>query len=302
MVMPSPEHDARASDLAHALTQEHAVQHDELPAATRVRRKVLNSVIFSGPGLAAIQHFSPMLLRLYNIAMNNSLAPDVNGEQWLISLLDDPRVLIDVGFHRGDWSREAIERYPSATIYGFDPWPRAREFFVDCNFRGDVQLFDLALSNVEGGSPFYDYDDACNSLALRDLESPHVKNTYDVSVTTLDRWCERHNVEHVDLLKVDVEGFDLAVLEGARGLLDAQAIDVFLFEYASGWVGSKRFLGEAVRYVGERGYSLFKLFPKFLAPFTYRIQHETFAGAMFVGLSRAALASGRFPIRSVPVL
>lgn len=275
---------------------------DELPAATRVRRKVLNSFMFKGPGLIAVQHFSPLLLKLYNMAVNNSLAPDVNGEPWLLSRLNDPRILLDVGFHRGDWSKAAVGRFPTVTIYGFDPWPRARRFFEECRFGANVELFDLALSSVEGSSPFYDYDDACNSLALRDLESPNVRSTYDVSVATLDGWCQQHDVHHVDLLKIDVEGYDLAVLEGAHGLLDAQAIDVFMFEYASGWIGSKRFLGEADRYINEHGYSLYKLFPTFLAPFVYRIQHETFAGSMFVGLSPRALASGRFTVRQMPGL
>jgi FkbM family methyltransferase len=279
--------------------QECSVADDELPVPTRIRRKVLNLFMFSGPGRVAVQRFSPLLLRLYNITVNNSLAGDVNGERWLLSRLRAPRVLIDVGFHRGEWSREVIERFPAALIYAFDPWPRARRFFEECAFDGDVEFFDLALSNAEGSFRFYDYDDACNSLALRDLESSPLKRAYDVNVTTLDNWCSRRDVDHVDLLKIDVEGYDLAVLEGARRLLDAQAIDVFVFEYASGWVGSRRFLGEADRYVNERGYSLYKLFPTFLAPFAYRIQHETFAGAMFVGLSPRALASGEFPIKHV---
>jgi hypothetical protein len=136
-------------------------------------------------------------------------------------------------------------------------------------------------------------------LTARDFEAAQLVGSYDVDVTTLDSWCAAHYVEHIDFVKIDAEGYDLAVLEGARQLMQAQAIDAFMFEYASGWIATRRFLGEADRYVKECGYSLFKLFPDFLAPFVYRPEYETFHGAMFVGLSPSALAKRTFPIRPV---
>ncbi len=281
------------------VSEDSGTVRDVLPVATRMRRKALNAAIFSELGLRVTPRLWPGLLRLYNIAINNSLAPDVNGEQWFISLLNDPRVIVDVGFHRGDWTKEVVRRFPMAAVYGFDPWPPARRFFDSCGFRGDVQLFDVGLSNEVGRARFYDYNDACNSLALRDLEGLNVEGAYDVDVTTLDQWCVHHSVDHIDLLKIDVEGYDLAVLEGSRQLLADQAVDAFSFEYASGWIGSKRFLGEAVQYISEQGYVLFKLFPKFLAPFVYQTVHENFYGAMFVALSPRTVSTGVFPIKRI---
>jgi FkbM family methyltransferase len=208
-------------------------------------------------------------------------------------------VLIDVGFHRGEWTSEAAKRYPNARIYCFDPWPRARAFFDEADLPRTVEFFDLALSDSEGREHFYDYDSACNSLALRYLEPGQLVGSYEVNVMTLDEWCARNEVKYIDFLKVDVEGYDLAVLEGSHRLLQAEAIQAFSFEYASGWIASRRFLGEADLYIREHGYSLFKLFPEFLAPFTYRTDFETFHGAMFVGLSRTAVEQGLFPIRHV---
>jgi FkbM family methyltransferase len=211
--------------------------------------------------------------------------------------LQDPEVLFDVGFHRGEWTQEYIQRFPRAHIYAFDPWPRARAFFQDSNFSGNVELFDLAFSNREGRFRFYDYDSGFNSLAQRSGDVIPLVGSYDVEVTTLDSWCEHHKIDHIDFLKIDVEGYDLPVLEGAHRLLSAQAIDAFCFEYGDPWIPSRRYLGEADRYVKELGYSLFKLFPHFLAPFRYTLARETFHGAMFVGLSPSALARRAFPIR-----
>jgi FkbM family methyltransferase len=169
----------------------------------------------------------------------------------------------------------------------------------DADFGSNIELSDVALSNTVGRSPFYDYGSACNSLTSRDLESLQLVRSYDVEVTTLDAWCECRGIDHIDFLKIDVEGYDLAVLEGACRLLSAQAIDAFSFEYASGWIASGRFLGEADRYVKDMGYGLFKLFPDFLAPFTYGLAHETFHGAMFVGLSPSMQARSTIPTQHV---
>jgi FkbM family methyltransferase len=261
---------------------------------------VLNALVFSTIGLRVFPRIAPQLRRLYNVCVNNCLSWDIDGEKWLLSQLSGPEVLLDVGFHQGIWSQECALRFPGASIYGFDPSLVVREFFEAAKWPDTVHFFDLALSNAEETAPFYDYHSGDNSLSRR----PHVElmlpvKTYNVRVTTLDAWCSANEVDHVDLLKIDVEGHDLAVLEGARRLMDTQAIDAFTFEYGDAWLDSRRFLSEAYAYIRERGYSIFKLFPSFLAPFMYQTRHETFDGATFVGVSSSVVDRGIFPVFDV---
>jgi FkbM family methyltransferase len=261
---------------------------------------VLNTLVFSSVGLRVFPRLAPQLRRLYNVCVNNCLSWDIDGEKWLVSQLSEPRVLLDVGFHRGDWTRECARRFPGTSIYGFDPWLRAREFFEAAKLPDTIHFFDLALSNAEETAPFYDYNSGDNSLSRRpDIEALLPVKTYNVRVTTLDAWCSANGVEHVDFLKIDVEGHDLAVLEGARRLMDTQAIDAFTFEYGDAWISSRRFLRDAAAYTRERGYSMFKLFPSFLAPFMYHAGHETFDGATFVGVSSSVVDRGTFPLFEV---
>jgi FkbM family methyltransferase len=188
---------------------------------------------------------------------------------------------------------------PDATLYGFDPWPHARTFFDHIGFPTNVELIDVALASSPGGATFYDYMNACNSLAMNPfLECATA--SYEVNVTTFDRWCAERQITCVDFLKVDVEGYDLSVLEGSSALLSRQAIYAFMFEYGSNWIGSRRYLHEACSFIQDHGYSLFKLFPHFLAPYNYKVVDETFSSAMFVGLSRDAVESSQFTIRTVP--
>lgn len=52
----------------------------------------------------------------------------------------------------------------------------------------------------------------------------------EVQAVSLDEHCDQHGIEHIRLLKVDVEGAELEVLRGARGLLQDGRIDIVLFE------------------------------------------------------------------------
>ena len=49
-------------------------------------------------------------------------------------------------------------------------------------------------------------------------------------MTTLDDFCSQESVTGIDLLKMDVQGFELFVLKGAQGLLSARKIGCIVLE------------------------------------------------------------------------
>jgi hypothetical protein len=54
-----------------------------------------------------------------------------------------------------------------------------------------------------------------------------------VKVTTLDSYCSQQNIKHIDILKLDVEGHSLEVIEGAKMLLDKKKIRIIIIELHS---------------------------------------------------------------------
>jgi hypothetical protein len=86
-----------------------------------------------------------------------------------------------------------------------------------------------AVSNQVGFSKFY-LKNWHGSHSLADV-GPKTIGTVEVPTTTIARFCSDHGIQRISILKIDVEGFELEVLQGAESLLKNKMIDLVLFEY-----------------------------------------------------------------------
>ena len=119
-------------------------------------------------------------------------------------------------------------------VFLFEPHPRNRRF-VEEHHRirrvDNVELVPAAVSNRSGTATLFSkaYD---GHHALSDVGASETTETFEVETVTLDEFAAARGIEHIDVLKVDVEGFEAEVFEGAAGLLGRHAVDLVLFEYS----------------------------------------------------------------------
>ena len=105
-----------------------------------------------------------------------------------------------------------------------------------------------------------------------------------VEVVALDDEMERRGVERIDLLKIDAEGYDAFVIEGARRLLARRAIGVLQFEYNAPWLAAGRTLAGAIRLLEAAGYRTFLLRRRGLVRFDVARHGEFASYANFVAV------------------
>jgi FkbM family methyltransferase len=239
--------------------------------------------------------------RMFDVVVRNySLIGETNGERWLLSLMEDKPTAFDVGFHDGASTKEILRFRPKARVTAFDPSKFALESYHK-HFASDDRLTfeNIGLSNASGRLEFHDYKNMCNSLVARKEMSGAVESSYDVPITTIDAYCSNKGIDRINFLKIDAEGFDLHVLEGAHELLSRQGIDIFIFEFASGWASSKRYLWEAVEYFQPLPYTLYRLFNGFLCPLVYDVRLDSCCtlSTMYVGISSQRYSRGDIPLR-----
>lgn len=157
-------------------------------------------------------------------------------------------VLFDVGANVGNYSKALIQTLGvKSKIYSFEPFSEPFKSLSALALQHPhLKAFQLGLSDKEedltiysnseysevGG--IYNRDSVLNSIKLDKKEL----NRF----TQIDTFCSEQKVDHIHFLKIDVEGHELAVLEGAKPLLDKGAIDLIQFEFGSGNYFSKTFL------------------------------------------------------------
>jgi FkbM family methyltransferase len=268
------------------------------------QRILFRKLAFSKPVLPVTNRMIRFLTHAITVLRNEVVDPRYNGEHWLVDSLRAPRLVIDAGYNTGDFSERVLSRYPDAVVHAFDPAPQAAEQArLRHGGRTTFHFHPVALSNAPGQAPFFDYGNlnGCSSLVERRLDfadgvTPAVAT---VATDTLDRIARELGLGTIDLLKLDVEGFEPHALEGAKDLLRKQQIAVVLFEYASGWLASGRHLKDTVTFLRDHGYDVYRLFLGFLSPFAGSIVHEGRAYGMFVALPHGA--ERYLPIRQVEI-
>ena len=157
-------------------------------------------------------------------------------------------VCFDVGAHRGETIRNLVERFPKATIHAFEPDPDNFCALQAAAARlPQARLHALALGDCEQQAKLQKTSFSMSHSLLSassTLNSPAHKKIgeVEITVTTLDRFCEREKIGTIDLLKTDCQGFDLRVLQGAKSMLSEHRIQVvqceslFAAEYeGQGW-------------------------------------------------------------------
>jgi len=131
-------------------------------------------------------------------------------------------VVVDVGAYIGRYALVAARK--GAKVIAIEPDP-ANFSLLESNIRLNgllnVTTLRVAVSNRGGTLPLYVA--AGSSRSMSSLETDWTKHTatpdIEVKCETLDRVVESLGLERIDWLKIDVEGHEVPVLEGARRAL-----------------------------------------------------------------------------------
>ncbi len=137
------------------------------------------------------------------------------------------------------------------------------ELVCDAAQRRNVVLNHLALSDKSGSIRLHIYEDAYlsfNSQAVRPLKHPGLDfepiGIEETPATTVDDYCESKKIERIDLLKIDVEGAELQVMQGARRMLKSKRIRCLTFEFGQATFDMGNSPAKIEVYLKEMGYKI----------------------------------------------
>ncbi|HKA42724.1 MAG TPA: FkbM family methyltransferase [Burkholderiales bacterium] len=117
------------------------------------------------------------------------------------------RVALDIGAHVGLWSRELAEAFEE--VLAFEPIAAFRQCFIRNVTAQNVTLYPFALGSAPGKAKMAVAADNSGESYITEAGQE------GVDIRPLDEL----ELNDVDYVKIDVEGFELFVLQGARETL-----------------------------------------------------------------------------------
>lgn len=161
--------------------------------------------------------------------------PEQEDFDFLGSLIHPGDVLFDIGANVGVVSLLMLQENPHiGKIYAFEPLPQTfTRLKRNLELNGSpekIATFNLGLSDERGSFDFYlpGEDEAASLRPITDVYylQESVDGAYSgrqkmgkvsCEVETLDAFVEAHHIEKIDIIKIDVEGNEKAVLSGGGG-------------------------------------------------------------------------------------
>ena len=148
-------------------------------------------------------------------------------------------VVFDVGAHVGLFT-VLLARWvgPTGRVFAFEPAPLTRAALTDHlalnDLAGRVTVCPLAVSDQEGSAFLYMVSNSPeNTLSAAHSRLPQARGA-PVSVTTIDAFCASSCLVP-DLIKIDIEGFEIHALRGARQTLARQRPIVLVEMHPMNW-------------------------------------------------------------------
>lgn len=227
-------------------------------------------LIFGRPSLQWLNNII-LQLALRGAGYNNYGSSSATGEDIFINFLSTvkPKFCIDVGANLGRYSENLLSN-TSADVLAFEPLPYAfnclknlsaqyptRFTAVNMGIGDKEEMLDLHY--VTEDSEWASFDKAIKNIDY--IRGKHLKSV-KIPVTTLDSYYQKNikgKYGELDLLKIDVEGFEYEVLLGSQEILRELKPKFIQIEY--NW--HQLFKNQSLRKISTLlpGYTAFQLLP-----------------------------------------
>lgn len=212
-----------------------------------------------------------------------------------VSLGDDPmrdiryilgpsiQTVFDVGANEGQTVTRFARAFPEADIYSFEPDPNT--FKRLSSAAAGIQrarLFNAAVGREPGEAQLFRFGlDETNSLLPKaagadsfvvDASYLRETGTVPVSVTTIDAVGEASGISRIDLLKIDTQGYELEVLNGARRFLNSNSVATVFAEVCFvRYYENQPLFQDVYTFLYERGFRLVAIYESGFLTHCYQV-------------------------------
>lgn len=170
-----------------------------------------------------------------------------------------PSHIIDVGANHGNWTRDVLNVYPNSKFTLIEPQEWLSNSFDDLLIKENIIFLPIGVGKEKGEFMFtiVDRDDSCNfRISEKEAKDKNYKQI-PIKVETINDIVKDSKFGIPDFLKIDAEGLDIEVLEGASDVLGHA--EVILVEASVVCKAFKNDIRTVINYMDGKGYKLFEI-------------------------------------------
>tara|TARA_X000001036_G_scaffold63059_1_gene53573 strand:- start:756 stop:1472 length:717 start_codon:yes stop_codon:yes gene_type:complete len=192
------------------------------------------------------------------------------------SKFSKPIVVLDIGAHYGETIKLFLNKLKIQKIYSFEPSPYNFQVLkknISKYQPNKVEIFNFGLGEkiskkyinqtVESSSSTINKINKDSKYLKRKLKILNIKDKdtfyhkLPIEVSTLDTFIEKKNIQNIDLLKIDTEGYEFNVLKGLSNYSHKIKLIYFEHHYDDMIIKDYKF-GDINKLLKDRGFSMIK--------------------------------------------
>jgi FkbM family methyltransferase len=220
-----------------------------------------------------------LILSLRGMNIGGGDLPSTSGELAIVKSLPSGSTVFDVGANRGQYARMALGARPDLTLHCFEPSLTA---FGDLQRVPGIKAHNFGLSDEEGNFPLYSDSggSTLSSIYPRKVPGISFQKSEQALFRRLDHFCAEAGLTSIELLKLDVEGHEVAVLRGMGDLRPARV----QFEFGGSNIDSRTYLRDLFHMLDD--YVIHRILPNGLRALTYNELMEQFTTTNYLAVRR----------------
>jgi FkbM family methyltransferase len=171
--------------------------------------------------------------------------------------------IVDIGANRGQFALCVRRHYPKAKIFSFEPLQKPANKYLR-TFKNDphARLFNKAIAAQPGSAAMHvsRWDVSSSLLPIAQAQHDNFPFTEEsrqetVSMAPLAECLDASTIEGIALLKLDVQGYELAALQGCEALLERFRFVYVEASFIELYVG-QALATEVIAYLFAKGFKL----------------------------------------------
>ena len=266
-----------------------------------ILKKVLKKVLIKASGNRFIQDVLEKKVQFFQYLMGISAGSEVfsSGEQVIVDVLKQkckpPYCIFDVGANKGQFLGLILDNIKGDfSVHCFEPGRQTFKIMAE-SFQKDtrIRLNNRGIGKEKGEAVLYFDSEGSGLASLTQRRLDHLGIDFNksekIEITTIDDYCLENAINHIHLLKIDIEGHELDALAGARRMLAAKAIDIITFEFGGCNIDTRTFFRDFWYFFSGLNMKIFRITPSgYLCPIgSYKEIHEQFRTTNFMAISNA---------------